>query len=175
MDAICDRIDCALNQVEYDLHADSHETLFYPAFSQLLTRQSNVGWEYFLKGFLIKDWGYLQGQYYSQMNFNTRKYNSTRWVVRVLTLLNNFRLAMWTLRNSAIHGGPTQLSGIALQKRLIREVKDLYCSKDRSILSLTNKDLFKLPLRFCLKQGNHHLLHGQSEQLLLLTTTKRYR
>jgi hypothetical protein len=35
MDAICDRIDCALNQVEYDLHADSHETLFYPAFSQL--------------------------------------------------------------------------------------------------------------------------------------------
>jgi hypothetical protein len=116
-----------------------------------------VGWEYFLKGFLIKDWGYLQGQYYSQMKLNTRKYNSTRWVVRVLTLLNNFRLAMWTLRNSAIHGGPTQLSGMTLRKQLIREVKELY-SKDRSILSSSDKDLFKLPLRFRLKQGNHHLL-----------------
>jgi hypothetical protein len=81
---------CALDHTEYDLHADSHESLFLPNFSALLQRQCSVGWEYFLKGFLVKDWGYLQGEYYTHMKLNARKYNTSRWVVSVLMLLNHF-------------------------------------------------------------------------------------
>jgi hypothetical protein len=157
MEAINEGLRCALDHTEYDLHADSHESLFHPNFTALLHHQSRVGWEYFLKGFLVKDWGYIQGGYYTQMKLNARKFNISRWVVNVLMLLNNFRSSMWALRNAAIHGGPTLLTGSALRKRLIRDIKELY-SRDRSLLSLADKELFMLPLRFRLKQGNHHLL-----------------
>jgi hypothetical protein len=100
-----------------------------------------------MKGFLVKEWGYIQGKYYSSMKLNSRKYTSNRWVVRVLTLLNNFRHSIWTLRNAAIHGGPTALTCRALQTRLICDVKELY-SRDKSNLSLSYKNIFKLPLHF---------------------------
>ena len=44
-----------------------------------------------------------------------------------------------------------------LRQRLIREVRELY-SRDRYHLSLVDRDLFKLPLRYRMKQGNQHLL-----------------
>jgi hypothetical protein len=49
------------------------------------------------------------------------------------------------------------LSGKILWKRLIHDVCELY-KQNRSHLSLADKDIFKLPLQYQIKQGNQHLL-----------------
>ncbi len=146
-EAILEGLHCILDQTEYDLHPKSHSALFDEAHSCLLGRQASIGWEYFLKGFITKEWGIIQGQYYKLQSLNNRKYTPNRWVVQVLYLLHSFRKSMWTIRNASIHGGPTPLLGKVLRQRLVRDVRTLY-AKNRSHLSLADKEIFKLPLQY---------------------------
>jgi hypothetical protein len=106
---------------------------------------------------VVKEWGYIQGLYYSYRKVHPLKYTSRRWVVTLLRLLHEFRHNLWTARNSALHGGHTSISRKLLRQRLHREVRALY-KRRRDKLSLKDKDIFKLPLRYRLKQGNQHLL-----------------
>jgi hypothetical protein len=76
--AILEGISCVLDETEYDLHEDSHPLFFSDSHSRLLEQQSKIGWEYFLKGFIVKEWGYIQGQYYLSRDLNQMKYNSKR-------------------------------------------------------------------------------------------------
>jgi hypothetical protein len=56
-----------------------------------------------------------------------------------------------------LHGGYSDAQGSALITRLLREVHLLY-NKDRSRLSLADRQLFHLPKSYRLKQGNQQLL-----------------
>jgi hypothetical protein len=156
-EAILEGIHCVLDETEYELHETSHRLLYDEAHTTLLRKQNKVGWEYFIKGFVVKEWGYIQGLYYSYRKLHPLKYTSRRWVVTLLRLLNDFRQNLWNTRNSALHGGHTLVSGKLLRQRLHREVRKLY-KRRRDKLSLKDKDIFKLPLRYRLKQGNQHLL-----------------
>ncbi len=49
------------------------------------------------------------------------------------------------------------MSGKVFRQKLIRDVRKLY-EMDRSALSLQDTSIFKLPIRYRLKQGNQHLL-----------------
>jgi hypothetical protein len=170
-EAILEGLHAILDHTEYDLHEDSHPLLFDDAHSSLLKKQSSIGWEYFMKGFLAKEWGILQGQYYQYKQMNSWKYTSERWVVQLLCLLHSFRQTMWQLRNASIHGGTTALMGRVLRQRLVRDVRELY-SRDRCHLSLTDRDLFKLPLQYRLKQGNQHLLLWTKQAFLIFNHYK---
>jgi hypothetical protein len=64
LEAILHGILCWETFTEYDLDGDSHPHLFDIAHTQLLQNQSKIRWDNFLKGFIAKDWGVLQGQYY---------------------------------------------------------------------------------------------------------------
>jgi hypothetical protein len=50
---------------EYELDADSNKFLFDEAHTLLFESQQKIGWDKFLKGYVSKDWGYIQEQYYS--------------------------------------------------------------------------------------------------------------
>jgi uncharacterized GH25 family protein len=112
-------IHCILDSTEYDLHSKSNLSLFDEAHTQLLDQQWNIGWEYLLKGFLAQDWRELQGQYYRHRQLNPRNFSSSGWVVNVLLQLHNFRQSMWHLRNAAIHGDPTEISGKVFRQKLV--------------------------------------------------------
>jgi hypothetical protein len=57
-EAILEGLKCVINETEYDLHEDSHLLLFSEAHLYMLEKQKRIGWEYFLKGFVVKEWGY---------------------------------------------------------------------------------------------------------------------
>jgi hypothetical protein len=156
-EAILQGIHCWTYDTEYELTEDSDPLLFDYSHSQLLHNQGLIGWEPFMKGFVAKDWKYIQGSYYAFMKLNKRKYHQDRWILQLLMLLHKYRHDLWMLRNASIHGGFEKLHGKALRWRLITEVTDLY-DKDRSSLSLVDKNLFKLPLQLRKKQGNQQLL-----------------
>jgi hypothetical protein len=74
-----------------------------------------------------------------------------------LSLLHGYRHSLWHMRNSALHGGHDKISRQVFLQHLISEVQSLY-EWDRSLLSLADKNMFKLPLCHRMKQGNQHLL-----------------
>ncbi len=80
-EAIIHGIQCWTDEVEYDLDEKSHELLFSESHSKLLIVQSDIGWEYFVKGFIAKDWGHIQSSFYKTIRVNSLKFNRTRWVV----------------------------------------------------------------------------------------------
>jgi hypothetical protein len=111
-----------------------------------------------MKGYIVKDWGNLQQSYYKSIGAHSMKFTWSCWVIKTLTLLHNYRTSLWNMRNSALHhGGFTKISNQVYRQRLLREVHDLY-QHDRSYLPLADKDIFKLPLKYRVKQGNQHLL-----------------
>jgi hypothetical protein len=61
------------------------------------------------------------------------------------------------LWNASLHGGFDKLHGNLLRSRLLEEVKYFY-SRNRDGLSLSDKDMFKLPLAYRKKQGNQQLM-----------------
>jgi hypothetical protein len=63
LEAILHGILCWETFTEYDLDGDSHPQLFDIVHTRLLQHQKQIGWDKFLKGFIAKDWGILQGQY----------------------------------------------------------------------------------------------------------------
>jgi hypothetical protein len=171
MEAIIMGIKCWSDDVEYDLDEDSHQLLYDESHTYLLRTQSSIGWEQFLKGYLAKAWGNIQGSYYKHIKANSMKFTRARWVHKTLTLLHDYRMAHWTMRNSSLHGGFTTLSKKALRERLTREIRDLY-RQDRSLLPLADKDIFKLPLQYRLKQGNQHLMLWAKRARLAFDTIK---
>jgi hypothetical protein len=156
-EAIIDGIFCHVDQIEYELFPDSDPLLFDLNHSVLLSNQKEIGWEQFIKGFISKDWRYIQTSYYSYLKLDRRKFNSEKWVGCLLQSLHRFRTDLWMIRNSALHGGFSKDASSTLRARLLRDVHYLY-SKDRSCLSLADRQLFNLPRAYRLKQGNHQLL-----------------
>jgi hypothetical protein len=122
-----------------------------------LHNQNLIGWEKFLKGFISKDWGALQGQYYRQQHLtHNRRYTKTAWVQNLLLQLHYYRHGIWKVRNDTLHGGNTKEQKQLVRAQMIKEVKALY-RKNRRCIPLRERALFHLPLWFRLKQGHQQL------------------
>jgi hypothetical protein len=130
MEAILQGIYCWTDDTEYELDEESDPLLFDYQHTMLLDHQKCIGWEFFLKGFLAKEWRYIQGSYYKFLKVNPRKYRPDRWVLQVMMLLHQYRHDLWMMRNASLHGGEDVLHGKALQDWLLHEVKELY-ARDR--------------------------------------------
>ncbi len=49
---------------EFELDNESNRFLFNEAHTALLHSQMLIGWDKFAKGYIAKEWGYIQDQYY---------------------------------------------------------------------------------------------------------------
>jgi hypothetical protein len=157
LEAILNGLLCWETYTEYDLDGESHPTLFDIPHTRLLETQKEIGWDKFLKGFIVKDWGILQGQYYQQQsNLNRRKYTKKTWSHNLLLQLHYYRQQVWKVRNDTLHGGVTKEQRQLNRTQMIMEVKALY-KKNRRRIPLCERILFQLPLRFRIKQGNQQL------------------
>ncbi len=157
LEAILQNILCWETSTEHELTAESHPSLFDIPHQQLLHKQNLIGWEKFLKGYLSKDWGVLQGQYYKQKQYsNNRKYTKNAWLHNLLLQLHYYRHGIWKVRNDTLHGGNTKEQKHLTRTHMLKEVKALY-RKDRRRIPLRERVLFNLPLRFRLKQGQQQL------------------
>jgi hypothetical protein len=85
MEAILQGILCWEMATEYDLVGDSHPLLLNILHIWLLKHQSTIEWDKFLKGFITKDWGIIQGQYYRYQNLtHNRKFTRNSWIYNLL-------------------------------------------------------------------------------------------
>jgi hypothetical protein len=116
-----------------------------------------IGWEQFLKGYIAKDWGMLQGRYYrDQQLTHNRKFTKNSWTQNLLLQLHYYRHRIWMVRNETLHGGITKDQKALTRKHMLQEVKALY-RKNRRRIPFQERSLFQLPLRFRLKQGRQQL------------------
>jgi hypothetical protein len=158
------------DETEYELDEDSNKFLFNPMHSQLLDRQNKIGWERFTKGFVAKDWGYIQVQYYlHEKKVKNKKFTKNGWVTQLLRLLHHYRHSVWKTRNQILHGGTNKEQRLFTCKQMQNIVRELY-SRNRTQLPYAERHIFKLPLQLRLKQGSQQLkLWIQRVQLLFKT------
>jgi hypothetical protein len=169
MEAIVSGIHCWTYDTKYDLTEESNPLLFDYQHTMLLQQQNQIGWDNFLKGYLSKKWRYIQGSYYRFQKLNKRKFHQDRWVLQVLILLQNYRHDLWMLQNASLHSGFDKLHGSLLWSHLLEEVTYFYsCNHDG--LSLSDKDMFKLPLAYREKQGNQQLMLWVKRAAMIFNT-----
>jgi hypothetical protein len=83
---------------EYDLDQQSNKFLFNEAHTQLLRSQKCIGWDKFLKGYVAKEWGFIQEQYYTHAKLpRKRKHTRKNWVVHLLRSLHSYCHSIWTI------------------------------------------------------------------------------
>jgi hypothetical protein len=158
------------DETEYELDEDSNKFLFNPMHLQLLERQNKLGWERFAKGFVVKDWGYIQSQYYlHEKKVKNKKFTKNGWVTQLLRLLHHYRQSVWKTRNQILHGGTNKEQRLFTRKQMQDVVRELY-SKNCTQLPYAERHIFKLPLQLRLKQGSQQLkLWIQRVKLLFKT------
>jgi hypothetical protein len=171
-EAILQGIFCWEDSTEYELDETSHKYLFDEAHTRLLTSQRDIGWDKFIKGYLSKDWGYIQEQYYRHTkSINHRKFTRNNWVVQLLRSLHTYRHSIWMTRNKSLHGGGNKDQKEFNRKKILKIVSKLY-QKDRSSLPIRERSLFNLPLKLRKKQGNQQLQLWIQRAKLLFDTYK---
>ena len=74
--------------------------------------QMKVGYDLFVKGFLVREWGMLQRRYYSK-EIRDNKYNSVRWTRVLVDKLLTIGNMIWEERCSILHA----------EKRLTEEAR----------------------------------------------------
>jgi hypothetical protein len=62
----------------------------------LETSQDDLGWDYFLEGFLSVEWAATQDQYYKQLG---KKNNGQRWATEIVKKLWSVAWDIWVYRN----------------------------------------------------------------------------
>jgi hypothetical protein len=108
--AIIQGIQCWTDDVEYNLDERSHPILFMESHKKLLQIHSAIGLEYFMKGYIAKDWGHIQESYYKSIRANMMKFTRSKWVLKTLTLLHIYRTSLWYMHNASLHGGHANIS-----------------------------------------------------------------
>jgi hypothetical protein len=95
IEAIAEGIYCFGDQTEFEFLSESDPLLFDLNHSVLLSNQSDIGWEHFIKRFISKDWRYIQHSYYQYLQLDNRKFNAEKWVLHLLRTLHMFRTDLW--------------------------------------------------------------------------------
>jgi hypothetical protein len=142
--------------VELELDDTTDPRIFSEDFLSLIHQQNSMGWDKFLRGFILKQWGYAQEKYYSSQSLSSRTRTRQRWVTGTLRLLHQYRQRLWSHRNTSLHGGRTTQSHLLQHHGLISETKRLY-TLPCSHLTTKFPDLFYLSLHQRLRQGNQLL------------------
>jgi hypothetical protein len=169
-EAILEDIFCWEDSTEYDLHQESNKFLFNEAHTSLLRAQEQIGWDKFLKGYISKEWGYIQEQYYASSKVvKKKKHTKKNWIIHLLRSLHTYRHNIWMIRNKVTHGGTTREQKEISRKQLLRLVVKLY-RRDRTAIPVLERRIFHLPLHLRKKQGNQQLCLWTDRAKLLFET-----
>jgi hypothetical protein len=112
---------------EFELDQESNKFLFNEDHTTLLHSQSLINWDKFVKGYIVKEWGYIQEQYYLHSKIpKNKKHTRNNWIQCLLQLLHAYRHSIWTLRNQMVHGGVNKDQQEFNRKKLLKKVVHLY-------------------------------------------------
>jgi hypothetical protein len=85
-----------LNEIEFNTD-DKRQVI--PA----LLGQQEIGWDEMLKGFVHVGWSRAQQHHYKRQGLVSKLYSNKRWKREFLTILTDYSLECWKLRNREIH------------------------------------------------------------------------
>ena len=88
-----------------DLHRDGDMSLIIA-----IEGQKRIGWNCLCQGFYHTEWARVQRKHYKRLGKDTRVLNIRRWKKMFSTILTDFSIDCWKLRNESIHGQEKDVS-----------------------------------------------------------------
>jgi hypothetical protein len=135
----------------------------------VIVGQTEIGWHDLCQGFFHKEWTGLQQEYYRRMGKKSKYLNIRRWTRMFSTILCDYSLECWDLRNKTLHGeSVTEARAIQL-KKLRKRVGLLYKQKGQ-LRGHKNSSIFDLPMEKRQNMGVQAtvLWIGMAEEVLRL-------
>ena len=134
-----------------------------------LEGQAKIGWKPFCQGFYHVDWATTQQTDYRRKGLNTRTLNIKRWKKQFSTILTDYSLECWKLRNESIHGNDIHSSREKQLEPLRKKVKSLYRQR-KELGKKEEEGVFSMPILKRLRLGLHStkLWVGMAEEVLRL-------
>ena len=162
LDRISRRGTIALEQGSY--HRDGRMSL-----EEVMKGQELIGWNEFCQGYCHKGWARIQGKHYKSTGVKSRALNIERWKKMFCTILGEFCMDCWNVRNEAIHGKEIEESRKKRMERIKGIIKGIY-KKRNEIRGTRYYRIFKMPLKKRLKMGvqANTLWIGMAEESLRL-------
>jgi hypothetical protein len=139
---------------EVDLEQDNRNCQMPPMVKEAMECQSVIGWIEFCQGFYHKVWTKIQEIHYKREGKNTKYLNMGRWKRMFGTILCDYSLDCWDLRNRKLHGDSSPEARVMILKRLRDQVKELYKEK-KTVRGTENGKIFDMPLGKRQKMGIH--------------------
>jgi len=93
-----DEPDIAWPPPNFTYHPQHHA-----AIQETFQKQSEIGWDEFLRGRISSDWGELVQTYYQQMNLGDRR-NKMTWETQIIRTTWRIFFDTWQIRNELLHG-----------------------------------------------------------------------
>ena len=114
--------------------------------------QEQIGWNCLCQGFYHKEWANIQRRHYQRLGKKTRTLNIRRWKKMLSTILTDYSIDCWKLRNESIHGKEKDESRKKNKERIGKQIKGLY-EKKNELKGVTRRRVFNIPLKKRLGMG----------------------
>ena len=134
-----------------------------------LTGQEDIGWKRLCQGYYHKTWTTVQSKHYKRLGKNSRTQNIGRWKKMFSTILVDYSLECWKLRNETIHGKERDESRKIQQVKIKIHIRDLYARKE-TLKGKPQYRIFDMPINKRLGMGIQSSLIwvGMAEEVLRL-------
>jgi hypothetical protein len=87
---------------------------------QIYYNQSNIGWQHFVRGRMIIDWGRLVNQHWATQK--QYKFNAEHWGAKIMSINWKYILLLWELRNREFNGETPAKAESIRQQTMINEI-----------------------------------------------------
>lgn len=114
------------------------------SLDRTLRGQEKIGWREFCQGYCHKGWSLIQNRYYRQTGLIKKTLNINRWKKSLVTILGDYSLDCWTMRNEILHGKEKEDSARLRLRNMRLKVKELYRMKNE-IRGTKNYKIFDMP------------------------------
>ena len=138
-----------------------------------LMGQEEIGWDRMCQGYYHKAWTTVQGKYYRRMGKNSKFLNIGRWKKMFSTILVEYSLDCWRLRNETIHGKERDESRKKQLDTIKKQIKNLYSQKE-TLKGTTQYRIYDMPQKKRLGMGiqSSRIWVGMAEEVLKLHREK---
>ena len=114
---------------------------------QAVEENLHLGYNSFEKGFLSQKWMRAQKEWISLCSSKRNQ-----WGREIVTAVQSYSYKIWKARNKALHGSNKTENLEKKKEKCRKRIKELY-NMSRTLLTLEDKKLFRLPLHFRIKSG----------------------
>jgi hypothetical protein len=118
--------------------------------SILVSSQTAIGWRHFLYGRCSVEWARIQDRHTTSEQLDTKYYNGPAWTNKVIQYLWDAIRALWTVRNTDLHGTTFSEGEATKRARLHPLIRNLYDHIDE--LDPIDRAMLRMPLEERLKQ-----------------------